>query len=248
MCSMRDTSSSIASVIWPCGVDAGGITFLQAGNDRTPIARMPRWRLVIDRLGGEDSNRLCRDERRLRRHARVALHKSVPALKSVFPRDEKTCVVEGDVVVLIGGACLSAEVELHVGPHRLLVPAVPGERPVTFHRRGRARAIRLEQRFGHVLELSQRPCGLFGVRGQLVLEFRPAGESVLQCQRVLHVSQGRLRERVGNALARSGCERRGCFGEARRTSASLPSSDSQGCACVKACRSWNPSSVVPEVR
>ena len=75
---------------------------------------------------------------------------------------------------------------------------------MTFHRRGSPRAIRLEKCLGHVLELSQRPGGLFGVRGQLVLELRPAGESVLQCQRVLHVSQGRLRERFGNHSLEAG--------------------------------------------
>ena len=165
----------------------------------------------------------------------------------MFPRDEKAGVFEGDIVVLIAGACLSAEVELHICSHRLVVAAVPGERPVTFHRRGGPRAICLKERFGHLLELSQRPRGFFGVSGQLVLELRPAGESVLQCQACC-TSRKVGFESASGTLARNGCERRGCFGEARQTSALLPSSDSQGCAGVQVCRSWDPSSVVPEVR
>src|SRR5262249_33724994 len=43
-------------------------------------------------------------------------------------------------------------------------------------------------------------CGLLGVSGQLALELRPAGESVLPCQRMLDVSQGRLRRCVRNRL------------------------------------------------
>src|SRR5271156_2122797 len=72
----------------------------------------------------------------------------------MFPRYERLCVVEGDVVVLIRRACLTAEVELHVSAHCLVVAAVPRERPVTFHRRGCPVAIRFEERFGHVVEVA----------------------------------------------------------------------------------------------
>ena len=54
------------------------------------------------------------------------LDESVPALEPVLPSDEIPGVVERDVVVLIDGACVPAEVELHIGPHRQMISAVPG--------------------------------------------------------------------------------------------------------------------------
>ena len=123
MCSTCDMSSSIASVIWPSASrptvpPSGGLGCgAQLGEDHAAAASSS--------VSAAESNGLCHDDRGRFGQARSARRERPSSLEPMLPSDEIPGVVERDVVVLIDAACVPAEVELHIRPHRQMIVAVP---------------------------------------------------------------------------------------------------------------------------
>jgi len=135
----------------------------------------------------EDRHRLRRDSALLPGKGLHIRDQRIPTLEAMLPRHQKLSVFQGDFCVRIRGIRASTEIELHIGTKSLPTATVPREFPVAFQGFRGAGPIGFEERLGHLPVTVKR--GLGGSRSRVQkCERIPAGESMFECERVLHIA------------------------------------------------------------